>query len=729
MAKHTLRAPRRAALGTLITVVLLLAVFAPPDAARAQDSGPDIPPSYEQVAENDLFRLYVDSATLAFKLLDKRSNYLWHSGLDALAEGDRLNSSWQAFAKSGLSIEYLDDKAVNKRVSVSNSGTSVEATPIEQGISARVTFQEYGITVAVNLQLEADGVRVEVPAGSILEQDPKYRLGLLYLYPFLGATRGSSTPGYMFLPDGAGSLIRYADSTKAQNIFIGRYYGADLGMIGQMPYDPLVNSPYAMSYPVFGMVHGEGENAFLSVVEKGAAYGEIQAHPAGIRTNFNFVHNAFIYAEAYFQKTNRSGAGVTIVQRERNAFDAVVHFRFLTGAEAGYVGMARSYQRYLVEKGMLRKADDDFGTDIGIRLEFLGGDKEKVLLWSRFVPMTTVRQITDILAGLNLPDAEVIYYGWQPFGATSMPPTSLALEGSLGSLDDLRALADQISASGGHFSLYLDPQAAYWEESGYSARSEVAMAITNVNLEGYNRFYNLYFTLDAMRWRYADLTGDLAAHLDSRVGLALDGVGWMVFSDHRAGAPFSREAAVGAYQGLLSETPLRLSFYRPNDYVWGMAHAYFDIPLRDNGYVFTSEAVPFLPIVLAGYVPYYGPPLNFSSDSQADLLRHAEYGVYPSYFLTEQPTADMLNTPSAWIYTSSYAQWGDHVRETYRWLNALLGPVRGQEIVDHNMLAEGVFATTYANGMKIVVNYTDQPFARDGITVAPRDAELVQGGE
>ena len=122
------------------------------------------------------------------------------------------------------------------------------------------------------------------------------------------------------------------------------------------------------------------------------------------------------------------------------------------------------------------------------------------------------------------------------------------------------------------------------------------------------------------------------------------------------------------------------------------------MPLGDNGYIYTSDAVPFLPIVLAGYVPYYGTALNFSSNPQDDLLRHVEYGIYPSYFLTHEATASMLNTPSTWIYTSSYAQWGEEIRRTYQWMNALLAPVRGQEIVAHQELAEGVFATTYANG-------------------------------
>ncbi len=709
----------------ILTLCLLLPIglFSPPRAYAASSRPQEIPPSYQRVAENETFALYVDSSTLAFKLLDKRSGYLWQSGIDELQPGDRLNKSWRAFAQSGISIEYLDEKAISKRISIANAEHTLEVTPIEAGVEAEITFEETGISLQVRLRLEADGVRVEIPSDSIRQENPAFKLGLLYLYPFLGATRGGSTPGYMLLPDGTGSLIRFADSTKAKNMFYGRYYGDDLGMIAKLPYDPQVNRPYPVSFPVFGMVHGEKGNAFLSIVEKGAAYGEIQAHPAGILTNFNFLYNVFIYNQSYFQATNRSGAGVTTIQKQPNDFDVLVHYRFLSGEAADYVGMARSYQQYLVDKGALRKSPDS-NPNIGVRLEFLGGDKEKVLFWHRFISMTTLPQMSEILAGLQLPNPEVIYYGWQPLGATSMPPASLKLERRLGSLSELRALAEKIAADGGHFSLYLDPQAALRDESGYSFRNDLALAITNVNLRGHNRYFNYYFTFEALQRRYAALTDDMASQRE--VGLALDGIGSTLYSDFKKSSPLNREQAIQAYQNLLANSPLRLGFYRPNDYLWSVTQAYYDMPLGDNGYIYTSEAVPFLPIVLAGYVPYYGAALNFSSNLEEDLLRHVDYGIYPSYFLTHEATAKMLNTNSSWIYTSSYAQWGEHIRETYRWMNDLLAPVRGQEITARQMLAEGIFVTTYANDKQIIVNYTTHSFAYKGIMVQAKNAALVE---
>ncbi|MBI3242546.1 MAG: hypothetical protein HYZ49_09675 [Chloroflexi bacterium] len=681
-----------------------------------------IPDSYELVAENAFFQLYADKSTLAFKVVDKRSGYVWHSNLDEVSKDDQLNKTWTAFARSGISIDYLDKKAISKRASITNSNRSIEVKPIDQGFEALIKFSDVSISIGVIVRLEAKGVSVEVPFESIKEENADYKLGLLYIYPFLGATKEDSVPGYMFIPDGSGSLIRFSAATKAKNMFYGRYYGADLGMITTLPYDPTVNRPYKISIPVIGMVHGEKQNAFIAIVEKGASYGEIQAHMAGIITKFNFLYNAFIYNESYFQATNRSGAGVTTLQPRTNAFDVKISYRFLTKDDGDYVGMAKSYQQYLIEKGILKKIPDQ-NSDIGIRVEFLGGDKERILLWNRLIAMTAVSQMSDILKDLGIKNPDVIYYGWQPLGASSTPPKSLQLDSSLGNPDQLRSLIEKIAAGGGNFYLYLDPQAALKDENGYSPRNDLAMSITSVNLQGYNRNkVNYYLNFDAFSKHYSTLSNDVFSKL--KAGLALDGIGSMLYSDFKSNHFLNREDAIRKYQDLLAENNESTSFYTPNDYMFGYMKAYYDIPLTNSGYIYTTDAVPFLQIVFAGYVPYYGTALNFSSNLQDDLLRHVDFGVYPSYFLSYEVTAKILNTSSNWIYTSSYDQWTQEIKRTYQWLNNLLGPVKGQEIVARQVLEDGVVATTYANGKQIIVNYNDKPFLVGDVVVNSKDAVI-----
>ncbi len=720
----------RKSIQLLLIVFLLGSMLQPAAAASGLPSGATpgprrdgIPEVFILAAENTSFELYVHPETLAFKVVDLRSGYIWSSNLDEKADEDRLNRTWTAFAQSGISIDYLDQQAVSKRVSIANTEHTLEFAQIDQGIRAQVTFTEQAISLGLVLTLEEGGVRVEIPFDTI-QQGEAFRLGAVHLYPWMAATRGDQTPGYMFIPDGSGSLIHFTAQTKAENMFYGRYYGADLGMLGSLPYDPTLRRPYRMSIPVIGMVHGVGQNAYLAVVENGAAYGEINAHPSGLITNFNFLYNLFVYNESYFQATSRSGDGVAILQPQTNRFDVVMHYRFLTGAEADYVGMARSYQTYLVENGDLQDQTTAGQADIGIRLEFLGAEREKILFWYRTIPMTTIDQMGEILAGLEIGSPEVVYYGWQTRGAAAMPPDHLKLDNALGSAADLRDVVEQVTALGGHFSLYCNPQAALTHESGYNARYDIAMSITRLYLIGYNRQRSsYYFNLEALSDRLGSLDESVQDRLPGS-GLALDEMGYMLYSDFNASHFLNRQDSISQYAELLGGLGSRTPLYTPNDYLFGYAAAYYDIPLGGSGYTYSTEAVPFLQIVLSGYVPYYGTALNFSPDLTGDLLRHAEYGAYPSFFVTYEETARILDTSSNWIYISAYQQMKEKIEQSYAWLNNLLGPVQGASIVARTWLAADVVAVTYSNGQQIIVNYSQQPFMADGLTVNARDAIL-----
>jgi hypothetical protein len=341
------------------------------------------------------------------------------------------------------------------------------------------------------------------------------------------------------------------------------------------------------------------------------------------------------------------------------------------------------------------------------------------------IPMTSVKQMESILNDLAIENVDAIYYGWQPLGVSSMPPSSLKLDGALGSLEQLQALIQSIQSRGGRFSVYLDPQAALLGVGGYSRRTDLAMSITTVNLLGYNRNnMNYYRNLKSLDSFYSSLSQDVFSRLDA--GLALDDIGSTLYSDFKRNHFINREQTITSYQELLAQNDGKLSFYVPNDYMFPFMQAYYDMPLSDSGYLYSSESVPFMQVVLAGYVPFYGPALNFSSDMHKDLLSHVDYDVYPSYFLSQDVTSRILDTSLNWIYSSSYGQWGQAIKDAYAWLDGLLGPVKGQEIVARKVLADGVYVTTYSNGMQIIVNYKESPFVYEGNVIAGQDAEIME---
>jgi len=306
-----------------------------------------------------------------------------------------------------------------------------------------------------------------------------------------------------------------------------------------------------------------------------------------------------------------------------------------------------------------------------------------------------------------------------------MPPRALHIDRQLGDKEEIIKLKENLADRGGAFYLYLDPQAALIDEKGYSPQNDLAMSITNSNLVGFNRNkINYYLNLDAISSRYSSLSQDVFSDLDA--GLALDGITKTLYSDFKTNHNLNREEAILAYQSLLETNRGTTALYLPNDYLFRYMEAYYDIPLSNSGYIYTTDAVPFIQIVLSGYVPYYGTALNFASNSRDDLLRHVDFGIYPSYFLTYEETAKILNTGSNWIYTSSHLQWSEEIETTYRWLNNLLGPVKGHQIIARDVLADGVTATTYSNGMRLIVNYNNDPYYTDSLIVNGKDAVITE---
>ena len=123
-----------------------------------------------------------------------------------------------------------------------------------------------------------------------------------------------------------------------------------------------------------------------------------------------------------------------------------------------------------------------------------------------------------------------------------MPPRSFRLDRNLGDEEQLAALIKTIEALGGNFSLYLDPQAALFLDSGYSARNDLAMSITSLNLEGYNRQKPNYFlNYEALSSRYSSLSADV---FELQAGFALDGIGSVLYSDFKRGHFLDRENAI-----------------------------------------------------------------------------------------------------------------------------------------------------------------------------------------
>ncbi len=84
-----------------------------------------------------------------------------------------------------------------------------------------------------------------------------------------------------------------------------------------------------------------------------------------------------------------------------------------------------------------------------------------------------------------------------------------------------------------------------------------------------------------------------------------------------------------------------------------------------------------------------------------------EYGAYPSFYLTTEPSHLLAKTPSRDIYTSMFDTWKEEVVQQYELVQQSLGKVKGETIEARHVHEPGVVEVLYSNGISIIVNYQD----------------------
>ena len=140
-----------------------------------------------------------------------------------------------------------------------------------------------------------------------------------------------------------------------------------------------------------------------------------------------------------------------------------------------------------------------------------------------------------------------------------------------------------------------------------------------------------------------------------------------------------------------------------------------------------DHTVPFLQLVLHGSVQMYTSPINLASNSETAVLRAIEYGMLPNFQVTYEPSSVLKKSEYTDNYASGYESWRSDILKAYTMVHDSLEGLMDQPIVDHAQVAEEVFATTYANGAVVYVNYSESDVTVNGVTVPARSFAR-QGG-
>lgn len=707
-----------------------------PEAAAGTLPVRPVPGGERPVAESERLAVYVSKSTLELTIVDKKSGYVWASTPSEkdVAEG-QLNEEWKTAVVSPLLLQYYDENSMLVNGNYYTLGGKVEAAePITGGTRFKLAFDQLQAGLAVELKLDGDSLVVTIPQQSIWEKGTA-KLATLTPYPFLGSVHKADIPGYLFIPDRSGALIRFSKAhSRFDEPYVGKIYGFDYAT------DNMERYVGETAVPVFGIVHGVQKNGMMGIVENGKFNAEITAYPSGLSTNFYWIASKFYVRYGYFQPTSKNLGGFNTFQQEPIAEDRSLRYTFLSGEDADYVGMAKTYRGYLARhSGFARKTKPL--PEMPLQIEMYGAETEPGMFGRSTVAMTSfdqARDIVDRLAKQGVKQLQVVYRGWNKGGLHATKPADFPVESKLGGERKLQQLNEYLTGQGVPLYLYDDFTHAFENTDLISLRTEAVRGINNEVVKwGFfgwaadDYFYDV-LTHYINPGKAREIAEDHADRFrEIGIGrMALDMTGRTLFSDYNADHPYTRDQSAAEYGKLAEGVKGRLgglALYAPNDYMWRYADTIFHIPMGSSQYMYATDTVPFLQIVLHGAVPYFAPMSNTNSSPREDMLRMVEFGAYPSFAITAEPYWKLKNTPSTDLLNTQYDELEQTVTRRYAAMNEALKQVQDATIEARTVLDYGVVSVKYSNGVEVVVNYTSRSYDYGGIQVKAKDFAVIGG--
>ena len=210
--------------------------------------------------------------------------------------------------------------------------------------------------------------------------------------------------------------------------------------------------------------------------------------------------------------------------------------------------------------------------------------------------------------------------------------------------------------------------------------------IYNAIIQEFETFYTMLVSADAVDSLYEKFNKDYSRY--GATGLSVSTLGSDVNSnfdkDNSIHRDEAREYIVALLEKMNGRDGYDLMLDKGNIYSVKYASHILNIATDSSHFKHSSYAIPFVGMVLHGYVQYAGSALNYSGSVNYEILRSIESGASPYYVLCYDNTAFMKDDEQLnKYYGVDYGTWFDNILTTYTELNAQIGDLQNYEIVDH----------------------------------------------
>ena len=597
---------------------------------------------FEEKLNNGTLSVWYHQDMEALRIVDLRSGYVW--GCIDDKEEYNLNKKWTSRASSMLYITYFDLKGKEESCALSDNTFKAKFKWESDKFTCDVSAKKLGISFTFVGKLDEERFSFSMEDKS-LKETGKSKLATLSFMSFMGSVYEDTVPGYMLVPDGSGALIRFQQTKAYQTGYRRRVYGSDLSIdvdnvIGNLNgnrADDYATEENQLSFPLWGMVHGENQNGFLATIDSGELYTMINAIPAGAENQtvkFSRAYADFVYRSEYNKRVSNSKV-VSQPQEEPNVMNPQLTFTFLTGEEANYSGMANVYREQLLADKKLPDNQLEKEGDVSLLLHVAGSEVKEGFLFNGLAKLTDAEQagkMLDKLANSGITNVSMMLSGWAKGGYHGVSYGTTKFESQVGSEKEIKSLKEKLEKQGGSLALILHVMTANKDQ--INTKQDVALdatldpviqTIPNKSLMYQDTYYLRHAkVIQYMKKAFGDLDG---------FDILLEDVAKYLHADYTINDEKTRDAIMKELTNTVDTAKQNLLFDAENLYMLKYAEKITDIPMSSSQYVYETDSVPFVQMVLRGSVDYYAPYSNLGFYSEASILKMIEYGACPSFMV------------------------------------------------------------------------------------------------
>lgn len=531
---------------------------------------------------------------------------------------------------------------------------------------------------------------------------------------------------FFFYPDGSGVVtdLKAANNIVGEGILTGVVYNTVYDKIQGYASNPIYGNEN-ISVPVFGFAKTNG--AILGIVESGA---EVTRITANYNSSIQSIYASFVFEKYDIAKVDEMVALSEYYTTGKSGFVYKVRYKLLTGTDIDYVDMAHSYRDYLIARGDITA--DGASDEMQFVLETLGYIKadEDVAFATvkKDKPLTTYEDNIELLQKLSdagVDNINLRLNGWSNGGMNNYYNDSVDLSDEMGGEEGFKKLVDYVTDNKikffpnvnfmtvGNVKMFdgFSPTSTCARDKDNQYEGIYVYIPANSSFAGFNYILNSAFIPDVINEYFEDA----ADYWDCKT-ISTNYMSTVLAKSYRADKEVSATenlaGIIKAFELLSKDREVMVQ--GANSYAFKYADMILDVPssCTENP---SLEQVPFLQIVLHGSVDFTGAAVNTYSSYEDAILECIEYGTGLYFTMIKENLMYLKASEFSYYYSADDNYWIAKAIEAYKTVSAAVGDCVGQEITDHEKLADGVYVTTFANGKKTVVNYNLYDVELDGI--------------